>query len=84
MAEELNVSRQSISKWETDQLIPDLDKILMISQDFNVAVASLINDNLNLEAIGKDDNFKKTNNLKRIVRIFMKVTANMAIFYLFF
>lgn len=56
----------------------------MISQDFNVAVASLINDNLNLEAIGKDDNFKKTNNLKRIVRIFMKVTANMAIFYLFF
>lgn len=65
-------------------MIPDLDKILMISQDFNVAVASLINDNLNLEAIGKDDNFKKTNNLKRIVRIFMKVTANMAIFYLFF
>lgn len=28
LAEQLNVSRQSISKWETDTSVPELDKLL--------------------------------------------------------
>ena len=29
--EMLNVSRQSVSKWETDQSLPELDKVVAIS-----------------------------------------------------
>ena len=34
--EKLGVSRQSVSKWETDQSVPELDKIVMISELFTV------------------------------------------------
>lgn len=32
LAEQLNVSRQSISKWESGASIPDLDRILKLSK----------------------------------------------------
>lgn len=28
LAEEMNVSRQAVSKWESDQSIPDIEKIV--------------------------------------------------------
>ena len=31
LAERLNVSRQSVSKWESAQSMPDIDKILQLS-----------------------------------------------------
>ena len=31
LAEQLNVSRQSISKWESGQCIPDADKLKLLS-----------------------------------------------------
>ena len=44
LAEKLGVSRQSISKWETNQSIPDLDRINGIVKYFNVSLDYLIND----------------------------------------
>ena len=32
LAEVLEVSRQSVSKWETDSSVPDLDKLIKLSQ----------------------------------------------------
>ena len=40
--EMLNVSRQSVSKWETDQSIPELDKIVAISDMFGVSTDYLL------------------------------------------
>lgn len=40
--EKLGVSRQSVSKWETDQSVPELDKIVMISQLFTVTTDYLL------------------------------------------
>lgn len=40
--EKLGVSRQSVSKWETDQSVPELDKIVMISELFGVSTDSLL------------------------------------------
>ena len=37
LAMELNVSRQSVSKWESAASIPDLDKILQLSRIFGVS-----------------------------------------------
>ncbi len=42
--EKLGVSRQSVSKWETDQSIPELDKIVTISDLFGVSTDYLLKD----------------------------------------
>ena len=39
LAEALGVSRQSVSKWETNQSVPDLDKIVKLSKIFGVTPA---------------------------------------------
>ena len=36
LAEKMGVSRQAVSKWESEQSTPDLDKILMMSDLFAV------------------------------------------------
>lgn len=40
--EVLNVSRQSVSKWETDQSVPELDKLVAISDFFEVSTDYLL------------------------------------------
>lgn len=46
LAEKLNVSRQSISKWEGAQSIPDLNKILAMAQIFDVSTDFLLKEEL--------------------------------------
>lgn len=47
LAEMLEVSRQSVSKWETNGSVPDLDKIIKLSDIFGVTLDELV--------LGKDD-----------------------------
>lgn len=42
LANKLNVSRQSVSKWESGQSTPDLDRLLEIAQIFNITLDTLI------------------------------------------
>ncbi|QGU95556.1 helix-turn-helix domain-containing protein [Clostridium bovifaecis] len=42
VAEKLSVSRQTISKWETDQTVPELIKAKLLSQLYNVSYDYLI------------------------------------------
>lgn len=42
LAEKLEVSRQSVSKWETGQSTPDLDKIIRLADLFGVSVDELV------------------------------------------
>ena len=42
LAEALGVSRQSVSKWETDASVPDLDKLVKLSQLFGVTLDQLV------------------------------------------
>lgn len=42
LAERLGVSRQSVSKWETDTSVPDLDKLIALSDLFQVSLDQLI------------------------------------------
>ena len=42
LAEALAVSRQSVSKWETDSSVPDLDKLVKLSQVFDVTLDELV------------------------------------------
>lgn len=42
LAEKLNVSRQSVSKWESGQVIPDVGKIVEVSKLFDVTLDYLL------------------------------------------
>ena len=46
LAEKLGVSRQSVSKWESAQAIPDMKKILQLSEVFGVSTDYLIRDEI--------------------------------------
>ena len=48
LAELLGVSRQSVSKWEMDHTIPQIDKILQIANIFSVTCDELIRDTVEL------------------------------------
>ena len=49
LAEQLSVSRQSVSKWESAQSIPDLNKILLMSRIFGVSTDYLLKDDVTEE-----------------------------------
>lgn len=44
LAEQLNTSRQAISKWENDQGFPETEKLLMLGNIFNVSIDYLLKD----------------------------------------
>ncbi len=44
LAEMLNVSRQSVSKWETGEALPGIDKIIELSEQFTVSTDYLLCD----------------------------------------
>lgn len=44
LADKLDVSRQSVSKWEGAQSVPDLNKIILLSQIFGVSTDYLLKD----------------------------------------
>lgn len=46
LANQLNVSRQAVSKWESGVSIPDLDKVLKLSELFQVTTDYLLKDAL--------------------------------------
>jgi len=49
LANKLSVSRQSVSKWEGNQATPEMDKIVMLSDIFNVTTDFLLKDDLTNE-----------------------------------
>ena len=49
LASQLNVSRQSVSKWEGAQSVPDMDKVVQMSRLFGVSTDFLLKDELELE-----------------------------------
>lgn len=51
LAMKLNISRQSVSKWESGASIPDLDKIIRLSQIFEVSTDYLLKDELEEEPV---------------------------------
>ena len=49
LAAQLNVSRQSVSKWESAQSIPDMDKVVQMSRLFGVTTDFLLKDEMEIE-----------------------------------
>lgn len=49
LAEKLSVSRQSVSKWEGAQAVPDLQKIIAMSEVFGVSIDYLLKDEVEVQ-----------------------------------
>ena len=66
LANVLDVSRQTISKWETDQSTPDFDKIIPLCEYFGITSDELLTGNSNIKE-AKQNNVK--NNFARNIAV---------------
>ena len=48
LAEALDISRQSVSKWEMDQSLPQIDKVLQLADLFGISTDALLRDSATL------------------------------------
>jgi len=55
LAEKMNVSRQSVSKWEATNSIPDLNKIIILAELFSVSTDYLLKDEVEIADVHHDD-----------------------------
>lgn len=46
LAEKLGVSRQAVSKWESNQAYPEMDKVLQLAQMFHLNIDELLNQDI--------------------------------------
>ena len=78
LAEKLNVSRQSVSKWESNNTYPETDKIIQIANLFDCSMDDLINDKVtNVESTLR----KNRSNVKNIWTSFLNfITSTVDMF----
>ena len=62
LAEKLDVSRQSVSKWEMDQAVPQIDKVLLLCDLFSVSCDTLLREDAEIygDIPGKTSAINKT------------------------
>lgn len=53
LAEKVSVSRQSVSKWEMDQALPQIDKVLLLCEIFGVSADELLQDKITINCAPK-------------------------------
>lgn len=67
LAEQMNVTRQSVSKWEGAQSVPDLDKMISLSELFGVSTDYLLKDE-----IEEAEHIKLSNDMPSLKRVSME------------
>ena len=87
LAEEIGVTRQTISKWETDQSMPDFDKIEPLCEVFGITPDELIRGEKNTsEAKEIQNNYNEKRNKKKAIvlsiSIFLYCIATFALPYM--
>ena len=75
LAEKVNVSRQTVSKWESGQSSPEMDKLLILSHLFNISIDELVGKQ-------KDEEKKKDNTPSRIKYKSLKIVIILLLIYL--
>ena len=74
LAEKLNVTRQTISKWETNQSSPDFEKIVPLCDLFEITTDELLR--------GKSENIKNLDDSKIRRKTACKVSISVIIYFL--
>lgn len=89
LAQQLNVVRQTISKWEKGLSVPDADMLTNISELFEVSVSDLLGSNIEKEeninevaiqlALLNEQLANRTKRNKRIVKTILKVILTLIV-----
>ena len=56
LAEKMSVSRQSVSKWEMDQALPQIDKVLQLCELFDISTDELLHDKISINCSASTEN----------------------------
>ena len=73
LGNKLNVARQTVSKWELGETTPEMDKLIKMSEIFNITLDELIKDKNN------DENINNTNSQK-LAGLVIKILKGLGIF----
>ena len=76
LADELGVSRQAISKWESAVAYPEMDKIIALCDKFNLNIDDLLHKDIK-EVKGEEESKKKLNNSFEDFLRFITNTINL-------
>lgn len=69
LADMLGVSRQSVSKWESAQSVPDLQKILKLAETFNVSTDYLLKDDMEPASNEVSSYYEKNDSVSPLRRV---------------
>lgn len=78
LAERMEVSRQTISKWESGKTIPELNKLVKISEIYEITLDELVKETTSEENIPKT---KIKKNRKKILIIFLIILLLVGILF---
>lgn len=80
LADNLNLSRQAISKWENDLSMPDVDNVKKISRVFSVGIDELLNNEVPKDkAVALD--IKKQDKKDKIINLIKTIILALVIIY---
>lgn len=68
LADRLDVSRQAVSKWENNSAVPELDKLLKMSELFSVSLDELVKGDI---PIRRDEIFENKENIEESISVEM-------------
>ena len=83
LAEQLGVTRQSVSKWEGAQSVPDMDKVVQMSRLFGVTTDFLLKDELSEEEDYTRKNKAKSPVIGAVSGIYWLLVTAVYLFYTF-
>lgn len=78
VAEKLKVARQTVSKWELGETTPEMEKLIMISELYNITLDELMKE----ENEGKNANDPNNTNSQKLAGMTIKILKGMGIFLL--
>ena len=84
LAEKLNVTRQTISKWELNETSPNISQAKEISRLFNVSLDEFVSNNINdilITKINKNDKSLKVSMSFNIVMLILLLFVFITIFF---
>ena len=83
LAEQLGVTRQSVSKWEGAQSVPDMDKVVQMSRLFGVTTDFLLKDELSEAEDDTRENKAKSPVIGAVSGIYWLLVTAVYLFYTF-
>lgn len=83
LAEQLGVTRQSVSKWEGAQSVPDMDKVVQMSRLFGVTTDFLLKDELSEEEDYTRENKAKSPVIGAVSGIYWLLVTAVYLLYTF-